>query len=159
LLVSASSTEPERLTKLRTNYESAVVRALTPLQRTYVVELEKLKAEFTRTGKLEDALLVDAEIRKLQGPDAPAAQVPHKVQIMKAVWGDIVGKRTEIVTSRLRLLAKPSNGPFDVSVGTLQSDPAPGDAKSLVVTYTVDGKENTKTFREGAVINAQVEFQ
>jgi hypothetical protein len=64
------ASEPEKLTKLRGSYESAMTKATAPIQKTYTTELEKLKLEFTKSGKLEDALAVDAEIKRLSGEAA-----------------------------------------------------------------------------------------
>ena len=61
---SLLATEPEKLTKLRGSYEAAITKATAPIQKTYTTELEKLKIEFTKAGKLEDALAVDEEIKK-----------------------------------------------------------------------------------------------
>lgn len=63
--IHSISAEPEKLTTLRSGFEAASERALTPIRRTYVAELEKMKMEFTKSGKLEDALAVDAEIKLL----------------------------------------------------------------------------------------------
>lgn len=57
--------EPEKLTKLRGSYESAMSKATAPIQKTYITELEKLKIEFTKSGNLEAALAVDAELKTL----------------------------------------------------------------------------------------------
>ncbi len=65
LFGTAFSAEPEKLLKLRSGFEGAVTRAVTPIQKTYLQELEKLKTEFTRAGNLEDALAVADEIKKL----------------------------------------------------------------------------------------------
>ena len=79
---TAISAEPDKLLKLRTSYEAAVTRATTPLQKTYLQELEKLKTEYTRAAKLEDALAVADEMKRhekaseasnnLQSQSAPA---------------------------------------------------------------------------------------
>ncbi len=63
---SIFAAEPEKITKLRGSYESAMSKATAPIQKTYVAELEKLKIEFTRAGNLEGALAVDAEIKSLE---------------------------------------------------------------------------------------------
>ena len=71
----AIATEPERLTKLRSSYEAAIQRANSPIIKTYISELEKLKIESTKAGRLEDALAIDSEIKKLQGLSNPATEV------------------------------------------------------------------------------------
>lgn len=67
LTAFANAAEPEKLLKLRSSYESAVTKATAPIQRTYLQELEKLKVEFTKAGKLEDALAIDTEIKRFFG--------------------------------------------------------------------------------------------
>ena len=61
--------EPEKLIKLKSSYQSAISRVTDPIQKTYLQELEKLKAEYTRAAKLEDALAVDSEIRNITSRD------------------------------------------------------------------------------------------
>ena len=63
---SAICAEPDKLLKLRTSYEAAVTRATTPLQKTYLQELDKLKTEYTRAAKLEEALAVADEMKRLE---------------------------------------------------------------------------------------------
>lgn len=74
LVSSANSADPETLIKLRANYDGAVARALAPLQRTYAAELEKLKVEYTKAGKLEEALAVSDELKKLTSSSSPSDQ-------------------------------------------------------------------------------------
>ena len=96
--VSASiGQEPERLAKLRANYLAAVDRAMAPLRNTYTSELERLKAEFTRAADLDAALAVDAELKRLAGPqsDAPKSvatvPLPSPTQAPSPVQGSIGG--------------------------------------------------------------------
>ena len=75
------SAEPEKLDRLRSSYEAAVTRATDPLRKTYLAELEKLKADFTRKAQLEEALAVDREIKKLASagnaqPTSPPVEAP-----------------------------------------------------------------------------------
>ncbi len=79
LTLSLSAVEPERLTKMRGSYEAAMTKATAPIQKTYIAELEKMKMEFTKSGKLEEALAVEQEIRKLIPEAAPAPVMPDKV--------------------------------------------------------------------------------
>lgn len=50
---------PPRLKSLRENYEAAMTRATEPITATYIKELEKLKADFTRSGDLKSALATE----------------------------------------------------------------------------------------------------
>lgn len=56
---------PEKLSALRTAYQSAITRATDPITKTYGTELERLKVEFTQKGDLQSALAVDAELKGL----------------------------------------------------------------------------------------------
>ncbi len=75
LATSLLAAEPDKLTKLRGSYESAMTKATAPIQKTYRTELEKLKIDFTRAGNLEAALAVDAELKKLT-PAQPSIVEP-----------------------------------------------------------------------------------
>lgn len=57
--------EPQELTNLRESYQRARERAIAPLQAKYVSGLEALKLRMTKSGKLEDALAVDAELKAI----------------------------------------------------------------------------------------------
>jgi hypothetical protein len=54
----------ERLKALTANYEAAVDRAIAPLTKTYLNELNKMKLEYTRAGDLQSALQVESLIKK-----------------------------------------------------------------------------------------------
>lgn len=80
---SLLAAEPEKLTKLRGSYESAMTKATAPIQKTYTTELEKLKIEFTKAGRLEDALAVTEEIKKISGVTSPpkGGESPDKTKV------------------------------------------------------------------------------
>ncbi|MCB1079172.1 MAG: hypothetical protein KDM64_15235, partial [Verrucomicrobiae bacterium] len=80
LLVSPATGEegtpsalPPQLETLKANYEAAVARATAPLTDTYLRELDKLKAEYTKAGNLEAALEVDKILQSLKSP-SPAGK-------------------------------------------------------------------------------------
>lgn len=50
--------------KLQDNYDAAIARATAPITATYVKELEKLKADYTRAGDLKSALAADELIKE-----------------------------------------------------------------------------------------------
>ena len=71
LVTSLFAADPEKLTKLRSSYESAMAKAAAPIQKTYTTELQRLKIEFTKAGDLEAALAIDAEMNRISGtPEA-----------------------------------------------------------------------------------------
>lgn len=54
-----------RITTLKTQYEGAVERAVRPLRNQYLSELNRLKANYVKSGDLEAALAVDKEINSM----------------------------------------------------------------------------------------------
>jgi len=78
-----SSKIPEKLRRLRANYNTAVERVVTPLKRTYETELQRLKIDYTKAGDLESALAVDAEIKALS--DKPEVTKPHPEKTCKFI--------------------------------------------------------------------------
>lgn len=58
--------------RLRASYESAMKRATDPIKETYRKELAKLLDQYTRSGKLDDALVVKQELSTLEPAPAPA---------------------------------------------------------------------------------------
>ena len=87
---SLLAAEPDKLTKLRGSYESAMTKATAPIQKTYTTELEKLKIEFTKAGKLEDALAIDGELKRIAEltSQEPSAGTKSKLAtwIVGTVW-------------------------------------------------------------------------
>jgi formylglycine-generating enzyme required for sulfatase activity len=61
----ASAQDPTELTRLNKSYEAAVQKAITPLKQTYAQELKKLKDNYTKAAKLEDAIAVDKVLKEL----------------------------------------------------------------------------------------------
>ena len=90
-LPHAFADQPTKLTSLRSGYQSAVDRAMQPIQRTYLQELVKLSVELTKAGDLEGALAVNEEMKKLpqdlvaqalgQAVDRPVRKLTFKATI------------------------------------------------------------------------------
>lgn len=59
------------LGKLKDQYQSARANAAAPVTATYRQELTKLKIEFTKSGNLDDAVAVDAELKAVAAGAAP----------------------------------------------------------------------------------------
>ena len=55
---------PDRLMTLRGNFERAMERVTAPVRSQYRDELLRLKTEYTKAGKLDEALAVDNEIKE-----------------------------------------------------------------------------------------------
>jgi hypothetical protein len=71
VLAQSSPPVPEKLTALKTSYEGAIARATSPITKTYVVELQKLRTQFTKKGDLQAALAVDNELKMLSPSGDP----------------------------------------------------------------------------------------
>lgn len=62
---------PDRAAAVQASYKAAVARATAPLTKTYLAELERLKADYTKKGDLKSALAVDTEIKSHQSAETP----------------------------------------------------------------------------------------
>lgn len=63
----APGAEPQDLQALRGSYQAAVSRTMKPLHETYLAELKKLRDQYTRNAKLDEANAVQAEITIITG--------------------------------------------------------------------------------------------
>jgi len=72
-LAQDSNPLPEKLRNLTRSYEAAVQRATTPLTKTYVMELEKLKQEYTRSGNMAAATAAEALMKAATQPAATSS--------------------------------------------------------------------------------------
>lgn len=79
LFVLAETTVPVEFDRLRSSYEGARERAIRPVDEKYLAELSKLQASYTKAAKLEDAVVVANEIKRMKerlgmpvAPDAPS---------------------------------------------------------------------------------------
>ncbi len=54
--------DPAELEALRSSYHVAAARTMKPVSETYVVELKKLRDQYTKSGKLDEANAVQTEI-------------------------------------------------------------------------------------------------
>ena len=86
-------TEPRRLILLRENWQRAVERATTPLNKKYKEELTKLKLKYTKSGDLKAALAVDAELKRLTENTAPSAPPQKEIALLQAKsrWKNVHG--------------------------------------------------------------------
>jgi hypothetical protein len=67
LAIQVSAAEPADLTKAREAYQQASERALTPVKAAYWNELTRLIEQYTKAGKLDEAVAVKNEQAKLKG--------------------------------------------------------------------------------------------
>ena len=71
-IVLASNTfadEPKELLSLRQSWEKARQQATAPIDKRYGDTLAALKSRFTKEGKLDAALAVDSEIKRIAPPE------------------------------------------------------------------------------------------
>lgn len=62
---------PKELTTLRSSYHRACERATLTARQKFLQVLTRLKEDFTRAGKLEQALAADAAIKALTANPTP----------------------------------------------------------------------------------------
>jgi len=115
---------PQKLQTLKANYEAAVLRATTPLTKSYLQELQRLKLEYTRAGDLSAALAADALI---QAASASSGTPP-------------------VVAAGDAALANVSVEQFKAWLATVVITETAGFKNS----FTYDGKELTST-KDGAL--------
>jgi hypothetical protein len=77
--------EPPDLVALRNSYHLALIRTTKPLSETYVNELKKLRDQYTRTGKLDEASVVQAELALMTSKLQAMAATPAL-----ALGGDVL---------------------------------------------------------------------
>ena len=87
---------PEKLSRLRGSYNTAVDRVVTPLKKTYATELQRLKIEYTKAGNLEAALAVDAEIKNIEGKEgATKTKETNTCAFTDTIWRQKIGGDVE----------------------------------------------------------------
>ncbi|MBN8422261.1 MAG: hypothetical protein J0L73_25325 [Verrucomicrobia bacterium] len=63
----------DELAKLKTAYQAAILKAVSPVNATYEKELQKLLEQYTKEGKLDAAAEVIAEIKLINSTSAQTA--------------------------------------------------------------------------------------
>lgn len=84
--LSCFAEEPVKLEGLRLSYERAIERATQPIKRTYLEELRSLKEEYTKAGRLDEALLVVKEIEEQTTEVARIDDGPMKELLTSRQW-------------------------------------------------------------------------
>lgn len=62
LALPLSASEPKELAEAKASYEAAVERAVAPLRDKYVAHLKKLVEQYTKAGKLDEAMKARQEM-------------------------------------------------------------------------------------------------
>jgi len=163
IAVTSFAAEPPELIARRADHLRAISRAQIPALTTYIRTLEPLKQQFTREGKADAALAVDAEIKSIQ-EQLNAAQVatnittapPTQLQIESATYGHQQSKRVADVTAAIRSAVDSGAASIVIAnkdLGLQGSDPSPGAHKTAVVVYRINGKRKEKILDENATLN------
>jgi hypothetical protein len=136
--------EPSELVLRRTEHERGVQRVVSPLVTDYLRKLEGLKAQYTREGKIEAALAVEKEIRRMKRESG------NKVTNVSAVYGVLETKQTADITDFLKAVQKEGRASVVLSSfqGSLPKDPAPNVRKQTKIVYLIDGQRYEKIFKE-----------
>jgi len=83
------STEPAELSRLRESWQRAKEQANAPIDRKYVDALRELKTRLGKAGNLDQALLVDAELKKMPlDPPATALNARRKLTVEMLTFGE-----------------------------------------------------------------------
>jgi len=96
LLTSAAPAEdPARLVTLRNNFEDAVFREISPIQKKYKEHLLKLREEYSKKGDREAVDAVSAELRGLVDPRITAAYREHGETVASTAPTQVSGQELE----------------------------------------------------------------
>ncbi|MDI1313850.1 hypothetical protein [Prosthecobacter sp.] len=90
---SAPAAEPAQISMLRKSWEQARDRAAQPIDESYLRELHKLLDTFTKSGQLEDAIVVKTESQSVvddastaAAASAEAVKKPAKLDSLRKTW-------------------------------------------------------------------------
>ena len=113
--------------------------------------IKQLRVDFTIDGVAGSKSVYEYGTLKITLADKPEAnKQPSKLVIRKAVYGVPEGDSID-VTSILTGMIKRDALHFKVNNDDL-GDPASGASKQLKVDYTLNGKEGSKTVKEGETL-------
>lgn len=88
-----AESDPGKLKGLRQSWHLAQKKAMSPINKKYLRALAKLKTEYTKSGQLQNALAVEAEITSLNGgsesqENLTKRQVFNKLVSSNCEWAD-----------------------------------------------------------------------
>ena len=100
----ADSEEPADLTKLKSAYEQAVDRELEPIDTAFEREVTKLRDALTQSGKLDEALVVDAYLKFLVEENGDPVETAGVAQLRRLIEirDRAVGNATHDLDERYR---------------------------------------------------------
>lgn len=151
--------EPEELSRLRSQYSSAVSRAVDPIRKKYDERLEALEAELTRSGKSADGLYVEKERLRLKSEsdistvatstarneDSPVAagNVGTEFKDLHGVWTTGEGRTFEFSSARKVLFTYT----YATSGGGSTSTTSTYDAKVVDGKIMIERKQSSSSSR------------
>jgi len=157
--------DPPELTAKREEYLRNLQRVQAPVVAAYVRTLEALKTQFTREGKLDDALTADAEL-KVMNKQLTAANNVNKggaamqLAITSVKFGDPKSNRMVDVSKVVQKAFSAGEASMMMSGGVLYGgkDPAPFVHKVVVIEYLFMGKRKEKTIKDGTKVNFKTDL-
>ena len=156
--LAIATDDPPELLARRQDHLRAIQRVTAPLLRDYLRSLESLKQQFTRGGKLQQAIAVDAEMKSITAQLDIATQ---QIVIISAVYGIPAQNRVVNITKRLQdaLASRETAVTLEIHGAAKGADPAPGMSKQTLITYTVNGQQKQKTFPDGHKLNLSKDLE
>lgn len=146
-LIPAYAENPQ-LTSLHRSYDGAVERQLAPIRATYLDQLRKLKASFTKAGDLQAAIETDKEIQRIETEASAAAaklqvapDFPKRIFDVVWTWGNKDKKpdATFVVnadgTARLSKASNAWKWEIIGQRGLKLTDPAESNGKFSTITW------------------------
>lgn len=110
---------------------------------------KKLTVQYAVNGQKNEIVVNDGDTLRLNGSNFANPQQSN-LQIDRATYG--AGYRTTDVTNRLTSQVRGGQLNLQVNSNSMGSDPAPGQAKSLTVRYTVNGQSNEVMVQDGDLL-------
>lgn len=132
----------QELNGLRTQYENAVDRQVSPLREKYLSSLKLLKEKYTKAGDLESALLVDKELKSESASIGPAsAKLPDNESDMRQFFKGTVWGLMSDRNSRLEF----------------REDGSIFDGKKIIAYYQVTGRRKLVMYWGGGIGKGPIE--
>ena len=125
LVCSARSEDallPERVQRLKESYRAAVDRAITPLTKTYLEELERLKIEYTKAADLKGALAIENEIGLISRTSGADSSDRKEKLTKRESLKDLIAHQWEFVGG-----------------GVAEDVPGPSKPDNRIVTFSENG--------------------
>lgn len=158
--------EPPVLMTARREHLRAVQKLSVAPLKDYVRKLELMKADFGKRGMLEEALMVEKELKvanqslaAAQAAADGAVQAAFPLTIVSARWGILGTDRKSDVTATVKALLESGAASFQATPEDLKSDPASRQSKTLEIEYIRQGKVAKKSFGENSTVRFGHDFK